>query len=333
MKFQTPYMTVPLTQARIPAIGLGTFGSDTVDAKNIARAVRIAVEAGYRLIDCASVYENEKEIGEVLASLFDEGVVTREQMWITSKLWNDKHDPDDARSSFLQSLEDLQLDYLDLYLVHWPFPNYHPPKCSVDSRSPNARPYIHEEFMATWRALESLVDAHLVRHIGTSNMTVPKLKLLLRDARIKPACNEMELHPYFQQPAMVKYCKEHGIVPIGYAPLGSPARPERDRTSEDLVDMEDQVIRSIAASHNVHPSAICLKWAIANGHVPIPFSTNERHIISNLQAVCTDPLTEEEKKAIDAIDRNCRLIKGQVFLWEGAKDWHDLWDEYGTIVS
>ena len=105
-------------------------------------------------------------------------------------------------ASCRQSLADLQLDYLDLYLVHWPFPNFHPPHCDVESRSPNARPYIHENFMRTWRKMEELVDLGLVRHIGTSNMTIPKLELLLRDARIKPAVNEMELHPHFQQPEL-----------------------------------------------------------------------------------------------------------------------------------
>jgi diketogulonate reductase-like aldo/keto reductase len=317
----------------MPAIGLGTFGSDHVEPQSIAKAVRMAVEMGYRHIDCASVYGNEKQIGEVLAQLFAEKVVKREELWITSKLWNDKHDPTDARASFLQSLADLQLEYLDLYLIHWPFPNYHPPKCSVDSRSPNAIPYDHDKYMATWRVLESLVDEGLVRHIGSSNMTIPKLELLLRDARITPACNELELHPHFQQPELVSFCTGHGIVPIGYSPLGSPGRPERDRTEDDSVDMEDPVIVELAKKHHVHPASICLKWAAANGHVPIPFSTKERNIRANLEAVATDPLNAEEKAAIDAIDRNCRLIKGHVFLWEGANDWHDLWDEDGTITK
>jgi diketogulonate reductase-like aldo/keto reductase len=317
----------------MPAIGLGTFGSDHVEPQSIAKAVRMAVEMGYRHIDCASVYGNEKQIGEVLAQLFAERVVKREELWITSKLWNDKHEPADARASFLQSLADLQLEYLDLYLIHWPFPNYHPPKCSVDSRSPNAIPYDHDKYMATWRVLESLVDEGLVRHIGSSNMTIPKLELLLRDARITPACNELELHPHFQQPELVSFCTGHGIVPIGYSPLGSPGRPERDRTEDDSVDMEDPVIVELAKKHHVHPASICLKWAAANGHVPIPFSTKERNIRANLEAVATDPLNAEEKAAIDAIDRNCRLIKGHVFLWEGANDWHDLWDEDGTITK
>ena len=187
---------------------------------------RGAIEVGYRHLDCASVYGNEDRIG---AALREVGV-PRDELWITSKLWNDKHAESDVIPSCRKSLADLQLDYLDMYLVHWPFPNFHPPGCSVESRSPDARPYIHENFMKTWRQMEKLVDLGLTRHIGTSNMTIPKLKLLLRDARIKPAVNEMELHPHFQQPELFEFVRANGIEPIGYSPIGSPNRPERDRT-------------------------------------------------------------------------------------------------------
>jgi diketogulonate reductase-like aldo/keto reductase len=333
MEKNIPTLTIPGTGARIPAIGLGTFGSDSVDAQAVANAVRYALSIGYRHIDCAAVYQNEKEIGAVLQEAMDAGTMARDQLWITSKLWNDMHGEVDIIPAFMRSLHDLKLDYLDLYLIHWPFPNYHPPKCDVSSRSPNARPYIHADFMKVWRKLESLVDAGLVRHIGTSNMTIPKLELVLRDARIKPAFNEMELHPHFQQPTFVRFVQDSGIIPIGYSPLGSPGRPERDKTMEDTVDMEDPVLVSIARKHGVHPAAICLKWAVANGHIPIPFSASNRNILANLEAVCSDPLLPEEKHLLDGIDRDCRLIKGQVFLWQGANDWHDLWDENGTITT
>ncbi len=172
--------------------------------------------------------------------------IKREELWITSKLWNDKHDEDDVIASCRKSLGDLRLEYLDLYLVHWPFPNFHPPGCDVSSRSADAKPYIHESYMKTWRKMEELVDLGLVRHIGTSNMTIPKFKLLLRDARIKPAVNEMELHPHFQQSELFKFVVENGIEPVGYCPIGSPGRPDRDRTPEDTAPTEDPVIMEIA---------------------------------------------------------------------------------------
>lgn len=316
------------TGAQVPAIGLGTFGSDRFSAEQVAEAVRGAIACGYRHIDCASVYENQPQIGQVLREVLDSEAVKRDELWITSKLWNDSHGR--VAQACRQSLDELQLDYLDLYLVHWPFPNYHPPRCDVTSRSPNARPYIHEEYMKTWRQMEALVDAGLVRHIGTSNMTIPKLKLLLRDARIKPACNEMELHPHFQQPQLFQFCIEHGILPIAYCPLGSPARPDRDRTPEDTVDLEDPVILEIARRRGITPAAVCIRWAVQRGQVPIPFSL--RHYRENLEAAVGPPLTEEEMDRIRRIDKNCRLIKGQVFLWKENQSWEDLWDPSGQIT-
>jgi alcohol dehydrogenase (NADP+) len=327
---KVPHRTL-YTGARLPAIGLGTFGSDRFSGEQIAEAVKGAISVGYRHIDCASVYLNEHLIGHALREAL-QGGIKREELWITSKLWNDKHGEKDVISSCEKSLKDLQLDYLDLYLVHWPFPNYHAPGVDVSSRDPHARPYIHEEYMATWRQMERLVDMGLVRHIGTSNMTIPKLKLVLRDARIKPACNEMELHPHFQQPEFFKFVVDNGLVPIGFSPIGSPTRPDRDKTPEDTVDIQDPVIVKIARRLNVHPAVVCVKWAVQRGQVPIPFSIHRHEYLSNLQCAVTEPLTDAEMKEIAGIDKNCRLIKGQVFLWEGARGWEDLWDLDGEIA-
>ncbi len=313
--------------ALMPAIGFGTFGSDRYSAKEVAAAVAGALEVGYRHFDCASVYENEAEIGQVLRGF------PREQLWVTSKLWNDRHASQEVRPSCEKSLTDLSIEYLDAYLVHWPFPNHHDPGVDVTSRSPNARPYIHEEFMATWREMERLVDDGLVRHIGTSNTTIPKLELLLRDARIWPAVNEMELHPHFQQPELFSYVTHNGIQPIGFCPIGSPERPDRDKTPEDTVDIEDPVIVRIARDHSVHPAVVCVKWAVQRGQTPIPFSARRNEYESNLESVVSDPLTEDEMVAIGGIDRGDRLIKGHVFLWREGQSWEDLWDPDGRIAQ
>ncbi len=317
------------TGARIPAIGFGTFGSDHANPMEVARAVRGAYEAGYRHFDCAAVYGNEREIGRVFREIFDSGA-RREELWVTSKAWNDMHGRIEEACG--QSLSDLQLPYLDLYLVHWPFPNWHPLGCTAESRCANARSYIHEEFMKTWRQMESLVDLGLTRHIGTSNMTIPKLRLLLRDARIKPAVNEMEIHPHFQQTELVNFVRANGILPIGYSPLGSPNRPGRDRSPADTADMDDPVIIDIAQRHGVQPAAICIKWAVQRGVVPIPMSTKRKNYAANLDAVCGDPLDSDEMRRIAGIDRNCRLVKGQVFLWKPGQRWEDLWDLGGEIT-
>jgi len=317
------------TGATMPAVGLGTFGSDHVSPAQVATAVKGAAAVGYRHFDCASVYGNEPEVGEALEEVQQTGIKRRD-LWITSKLWNDKHSEQDVIAQCRKSLADLRLDYLDLYLVHWPFPNFHPPGCDVTSRSADAKPYIHAAYMKTWRKMEELVDLGLVRHIGTSNMTVPKLRLVLRDARIKPSVNEMELHPHFQQPELFKFVVENGIQPIGYCPIGSPGRPERDRTPEDTSPTEDPVIREIARKHGVNPAAVCIKWAVQRGQTPIPFSVN--HYRDNLECVTHDPLTDEEMQEIGTLDRNCRLIKGQVFLWKDGQSWEALWDVNGEIT-
>ena len=269
---KVPYRTL-YTGVRMPAIGMGTFGSDKYSAEQVSNAVYGAVENGYRLIDCASVYQNEKEIGEVLRRLFNNGVVERKDLFIT------------------------------------------------------------EEFMSVWRQCEQPLEEGLVRHIGMANMTIPKLEAVLPLCRVQPAAIEMELHPGFQQPELFAYAQEHNIVPIGYCPIGSPSRPERDRTSEDIADTQMPEILEIAQAHQVHPAVVCLKWAVQRGQVPIPFSVKEPQYISNLKCTTEDPLTEEEMEKIRLADKNCRLVKGQVFLWAGAKGWEDLWDLDGTITK
>jgi diketogulonate reductase-like aldo/keto reductase len=156
---------------------------------------------------------------------------------------------------------------------------------------------------------------------------------VLRDAAIKPAVNEMELHPHFQQPELFDFVRGNGIEPIGYCPIGSPGRPPRDRTPDDTVDMEDPVIVEIARRLGVHPAVVCVKWAVQRGQTPIPFSTKPRNYVANLRATTTEALTNGDMRAIARIDRNCRLIKGQVFLWKEDQSWEDLWDLDGEIKS
>ncbi len=315
----------------IPSVGLGTFGSDKYDADQVSEAVYGAIKSGYRLIDCAAVYQNEDKIGEVLSKVFQEKIVERKDLFITSKVWNDKHN--EVVESCKTSLKDLQLDYIDLYFVHWPFPNYHAPHCDGDSRNPDSKPFSLDEFMNTWRQCEQLVDMGLVRYIGMSNMTILKLEQILPLCRIKPAALEMECHPSFQQPELFDYAVAHDIVPVGYCPIGSPSRPERDRTKEDIADTQMPEIIKIASAHDVHPAIICLKWAVQRGLIPIPFSVKEPQYVANLKCTTEDPLTDEEMEIIQKADKNCRLIKGQVFLWKGASGWEDLWDMNGTITK
>ena len=320
---KTPYKTL-YNGAKIPVIGMGTFGSDNYDAQTIAEAVKKAITMGYRHIDCASVYGNEKEIGNVIKELIDDGIVTREELWITSKVWNDKHN--EVAEACRQSLDDLNLDYLDLYLVHWPFPNHHPPHCDVNSRQEDAVPYIHDNYMRTWAQMEELLEIGLVKNIGVSNMTIPKMQLLLRDCKIKPVLNQMEIHPHFQQAELFNFLTENEIGITGFSPIGSPKRPERDRTPEDTVDIEDPVIVTIAERLQVHPAVVCIIWAVQRGQITIPFSVKEDKLYNNLKSIIEYKLTDNEMESIAQIDKGSRLIKGQVFLWKSAKSWRDIWD-------
>ena len=313
----------------IPCIGMGTFGSDRVSPDAVATAVAAAVRTGWRLFDCAACYGNEDKIGNAFRASFDEGIVKRSDLFIMSKVWNDMHRR--VAESCRRSIHDLQCDYLDVLFIHWPFPNYHAPFCDVDSRNPDSRPFSVAEFLDTYRQIESLVDEGLVRHIGISNMTIPKLEAVLKHLRIPPALCESEMHPCFQQQELFDYLKARNILSVGYMPLGSPRRPERDILPDDIADMEQPELLKIAEAHHCHPAIICLKWAIQRGQIPIPFSIHNYE--ANLEAALTEPLTEAEMSTIAALECNNRLVKGQVFLWPGANDWHDLWDEDGIIPA
>lgn len=312
--------------ATIPVIGFGTFGSDHYSADQVAAATAGALRAGYRLLDCAQVYGNEHEIGCVLQEAFREGVLRREELFVTSKVWNNQHGAGQVLAALAGSLRDLQLDYVDAYFVHWPFPNYHAPGCDGDSRNPDSKPFSADEFIGVWRQMEKAYRMGLVRHLGMSNMTISKLEAVLPRCEVMPSLIEMELHPSFQQRELFDYCLARGIRPVGFCPLGSPNRPERDRTPEDVADTELPEVIEVARAHGVHPALICLKWAVQRGAVPIPFSGNEKNYTANLRCVHEDPLTESEMALLERAERNCRLIKGQVFLWPGAQDWRELWD-------
>ena len=310
----------------IPGIGMGTFGNDKFDSAQVADAVYGAIKAGYRLFDGAAAYGNEKEIGEVYARAFAEGIVQRKEMTIMTKVWNNMHGQGDVLVSCAKSLRDLKLDYVDIYMVHWPFPNHHEPGASLEGRDPSHVPFCLEEYMTVWRQMEKQVDMGLVRGIGMSNVTITKMEQILPLCRIKPVVLEVEINPTFQQPKLFEYCKAHDILPIAYSPLGSPCRPKRDTAPGDLVTFEMPELAEIAKAHNCHPATICVKWAVQRGQVPIPFSVFENEYVGNLRCTTEDFLTDEEMEKLRKADRNFRLLKGQVFLWESAKDWRDIWD-------
>jgi alcohol dehydrogenase (NADP+) len=306
----------------MPILGLGTWKSKPGE---VYKAVKVALRVGYRHIDCARIYGNEAEIGKAFAECFQEGVVKREDIWVTSKLWNDSHAPEHVQPGLEETLSDLQLDYLDLFLMHWP----------VALKKGASFPLSAEKMIsledlpleATWGAMESLVDKGLCRHIGVSNVSLPKLKSLVAAAKLKPEMNQVELHPYLQQNDLLKFCHQNGIHMTAYSPLGSPDRPDTFKTEGEPVLMADPTIVAIAKRRGVSPAQVLIAWAIHRGTAVIPKSVNSERIEQNL-ATADLSLTPEDLAEIASLDRHRRYVDGKIWVVEnGPYTLANLWDE------
>jgi len=244
----------------MPMVGLGTWKSAPNEAYN---AVKTALEIGYRHIDCAAIYGNEAEVGEALSETFENGVADRDEVWVTSKLWNDAHAPEHVRPALEETLRDLRLDALDLYLVHWPVALEH----GIDyPESPGDFVSLDEVPLSeTWAAMEALKDDGLVRHIGVSNFNVPKLQHLLDAGDVAPEMNQVELHPYLPQPDLLDFAEAQDVPLTAYSPLGSADRPDAMKAEDEPVLLKDPTIAEIAERHDASPAQVLISWAVHRG--------------------------------------------------------------------
>lgn len=308
----------------MPILGLGTWKSDPGD---VYEAVKEAIRVGYRHIDCAPVYGNEAEVGKALSESFDEGVVSRDEMWITSKLWNDAHAPDDVQPALEQTLADLQLDTLDLYLIHWPVA--HKKGVGMPSSPDELLPLDERPLTDTWAAMEDLVDAGLVDHIGVSNFNAAKLQALL-DADQPPEMNQVELHPHLQQTELVEFAQSNGVHVTAYSPLGSSDRPEALKHDDEPVLLENETIATIAERHDATPAQVLIAWAIHRDTVVIPKSVHAGRIAENFAAADLS-LTDEDMDAIAHLDLDYRYVDGTLWTMEGSP--YTLDDLWGATVD
>lgn len=290
----------------IPRIALGTWKSP----KNaVTESVRFAVEeAGYRHIDCAKLYDNEKEIGVALHDLLSRGVVKREELWITSKLWNTDHSPDLVESACRQTLADLQVDYLDLYLMHWPMSFPHVDEFWPFSDSSRTKVQLVDiPIIETWKAMENLVEKKLVKRIGVSNFTVELLeKFLLSDIKILPYANQVEQHLFLQQEALIEFCSKRNIIVEGYRTLGGPID---SRKANNPVVLENPVLNEVAKETGKTPAQVELKFLLSldNNNVVLAKSDKPERIKSNIDL--NFELSDDQIQRLKTQNRCIRLCE------------------------
>jgi len=314
-------MTTLLDELGIPPVGLGLW---KIAPEDTAHTVVEALKEGYRHLDSACDYGNETEVGAGLAQAFEAGICRRDEVWITSKLWNTYHDPAHVRAACLKTLSDLQLDTLDLYLVHFPialkyvdFDTRYPPEWIYDPEAASPQMELAAvPLHATWAAMESLVDEGLVKHIGVCNYNSALIHDLMAYARIKPAMLQVELHPYLTQASLLRTAAQYGIPVTGFSPLGASSYLELSMASEPESVLREKVVSDLAERYGKSAAQVVLRWGIQRGTAVIPKSTKATRRQENID-VFDFELSAEDMAQLTALNRGRRFNNPADFC-EGA---------------
>jgi D-xylose reductase len=311
-------LQIPLADgAAIPAVGLGLW---KIDRKDAAQRVVDAVGIGYRHLDGACDYGNEREVGEGIGRVLQGGMVAREELWVTSKLWNTYHRPEHVREAIERTLRDLQLDSLDLYLIHFPIslryvdpqtrypPGWiHDPEAAEPRMEPDGVPIAE-----TWGEMERLVESGLTRYIGVSNFGVSLIRDLLSQANIRPAVLQVESHPYLVQPKLLRFCQQEQIAMTAFSPLGAGSYVPLGMATESQSVLEDPIVQAIARACDRTPAQVVLRWGVQRGTAVIPKTNRIDRLRENL-AIADFSLSQSQMEAIRGLDRGQRFNDPGVF--------------------
>ncbi|XP_015121682.1 aldo-keto reductase family 1 member B1 [Diachasma alloeum] len=284
----------------IPVLGLGTWKSKPGE---VGQAVRDAIDIGYRHIDCALAYGNESEVGEAIRDKISQGVVKREDLFITSKLFNNYHKFESVEKGIRKTLGNLGLEYLDLYLIHWPVA--HEDGDELFPKNPDGSIKLADiDYLETWRGMELVHGKGLTRNIGVSNFNSEQISRLLENCKIRPLINQVECHPYLTQQRLSKFCKDKNIIITAYCPLGSPDRPWARPEDPKLLD--DKNLLKISQKYKKTPAQVVIRYQIDRGHVVIPKTVTKSRLLENFQ-VFDFKLSPEDISYINSLDVNGRL--------------------------
>lgn len=314
----------------LPAVGFGLWKIDKPDTANLVHA---AVEAGYRHLDSAADYGNEKEAGEGIKSALAAGLCQREELWVTSKLWNTYHRPENVRAACEKTLSDLGLDYLDLYLIHFPialkfvdFDVRYPPEWFFDPDAEVPRMEIDPvPLHQTWAAMEDLKESGLVKHIGVCNYNSALLHDLMAYAKQKPEVLQVEAHPYLSQERLIKLAQDYGMTVTAFSPLGALSYVSLDMAAENESVLETDAVKTAAARLGKTPAQVVLRWGVQRGTAIIPKTARKERLKENL-ALFDFELSAEEMQAISALNSNRRFNDPAVFCEAAFNTFYPIYD-------